>query len=500
VKWQAMVVLIFLCIVPVIASAQSSTNGQGLAKETQVRGYWIDPATGLMWAGKDNGKNVSWHKAMKYCRKLRTAGYSDWRLAKINELEGTYDKNTKSPGESPRSHWHDAMPRTFPVKGNLFLTSDQQWSSNPVIDVHGHPSNASFWYFDYQHGERRRGFEDIAEGDFMDALCVRDSTVATVLLANGDTKAVPTENQNSAQETQSSAYWVAPSTGLMWTTKDNGKDVHLDEAMNYCHNLHMAQYSDWRLATINELEAIRSSNVEPFGFASTQNDRPFAYRLPKELSLTGDPWSSSPVGNTVVWYLSVHSGTRVFDEPSYSHAKRALCVRDSKAQQAPRTGASGTNVNSSSVGSSSGDQGSAQQTQLRGYWIDPSTGLMWAARDSLGNLFVNFAAASYCHDLRLAGYSDWRLATIDELQGIYDQKAQSSGESPRARGHEPEPVLFHVKGGLFLTGKQWSSTRSNDDGERSPTWWVLDFNDGSRLQGKPGPEHTRALCVRRSGE
>jgi hypothetical protein len=46
-----------------------------------MRGFWIDPSTGLMWAGKDNGKDVSWKGGVKYCRDLRLAGYSDWRLA-----------------------------------------------------------------------------------------------------------------------------------------------------------------------------------------------------------------------------------------------------------------------------------------------------------------------------------------------------------------------------------------------------------------------------------
>ncbi len=65
---------------------------------SQARGYWIDPSTGLMWAGKDNGKNVNWRKAVKYCRDLRLAEYSDWRLATIDELQGIYDYSAKAPG------------------------------------------------------------------------------------------------------------------------------------------------------------------------------------------------------------------------------------------------------------------------------------------------------------------------------------------------------------------------------------------------------------------
>lgn len=49
-------VLILLSIVAMIASAQSSTENRGLAQETQVRGYWVDPATGLMWAARTTAK------------------------------------------------------------------------------------------------------------------------------------------------------------------------------------------------------------------------------------------------------------------------------------------------------------------------------------------------------------------------------------------------------------------------------------------------------------
>ena len=57
-KWQAKVVLILLCAVATIGRAQTSTEDRGLAQETQVRGYWVDPSAGLMWAAKDNGKRM----------------------------------------------------------------------------------------------------------------------------------------------------------------------------------------------------------------------------------------------------------------------------------------------------------------------------------------------------------------------------------------------------------------------------------------------------------
>jgi hypothetical protein len=191
-------------------------------------------------------------------------------------------------------------------------------------------------------------------------------------------------------------------------------------------------------------------------------------------------------------YLSLNHGARVFDDPGYSHARRALCVHASKGQQPTTFGATSANAVSSS---------GKHETQLSGYWIDPSTGLMWAGKDNFQNYGVS-EAMKYCRDLQLARYSDWRLPTIDELQGIYDQQAESPGESPRSRWNEPESLPFHVKGNLFLTGKQWSSTRENDDS--SPPFvnaWRLDFIDGSRFHDKRGfPTWARALCVRPSSK
>ena len=75
-KQHAKVILIVLYGITVICGAQSQTNNHAGAQETQARGYWIDPSTGLMWAAKDNGDNITWGKAMKYCQNLNLAGYS----------------------------------------------------------------------------------------------------------------------------------------------------------------------------------------------------------------------------------------------------------------------------------------------------------------------------------------------------------------------------------------------------------------------------------------
>jgi hypothetical protein len=153
--------------------------------------------------------------------------------------------------------------------------------------------------------------------------------------------------------------------------------------------------------------------------------------------------------------------------------------------------------------SPAGNPPAAQETQTPeqqtpGSWTDPSTKLMWAARDNGKDL--NWSKATkHCRDLRLSGYSDWRLATIDELQAIYDASAQAPGLGGK---HNNQPLIFHIKGGQFLTGHQWSSSRGEDDrGRPSGYAWYFNFYAGARISDPFSYSLLkRALCVRGSAD
>ena len=55
--------------------------------------------------------------------------------------------------------------------------------------------------------------------------------------------------------------------------------------------------------------------------------------------------------------------------------------------------------------------------------LDTKTNLMWAAKDNGSDIdWQN--AKSYCDNYRVAGYTDWRMPTQDELAGLYDTKAR----------------------------------------------------------------------------
>jgi hypothetical protein len=100
-------------------------------------------------------------------------------------------------------------------------------------------------------------------------------------------------------------------------------------------------------------------------------------------------------------------------------------------------------------------------------------------------------------DLRLAGDSDWRLASLEELKGIYDKDANAPGlMGPSGKG---TAATWHVKGNPFLTGNQLSSNQKNDDRGHPSGWaWRFDFNEGRSFDGDEVTFYTnkRALCGR----
>jgi hypothetical protein len=160
-------VLILFFVVTIAAGAQSSALSQSSAQETQARGYWNDPSTGLMWTAKDNGSDISWSKAVKYCQRLNLAGYSDWRLPSIDELQDIYDGSGFSAPHSKGS----VLGFAGKAKGGLLLTGAREWSSSRLLDDRGHQTGIA-WQYDFPHGERWR-YDPIGYTGSLRALCVR---------------------------------------------------------------------------------------------------------------------------------------------------------------------------------------------------------------------------------------------------------------------------------------------------------------------------------------
>ncbi|MFZ1940591.1 MAG: DUF1566 domain-containing protein [Terracidiphilus sp.] len=337
ITWQVRIVLILLSVVARAACAQSPPDDLA-GRETQARGYWIDLTTGLMWAAKDNGKDMNWRSATEYCHDLPLAGYADWRLPTIDELEGIYERNAESPGEIPRTRKREAYSYTFDIKGNLFLTGNP-WSGSRIDDNPGHPPRYA-WFVNFDR-QGRRIYEELSDSHSKRALCVRRSNVVPVApsVAGGQKS---TDVQRLEGETDARWHWADPSTGLMWAWRDNGKRVSWHRAMKYCRDLRLAGYSDWRLATIDELQATYDSKAKSPGEnpRSPWHDAEIMISPVRgNLFLTSDrEWSSTPLidasgrpSNAAFWYFDYQRGSmeKGFEDIAEGDTMQALCVRRS---------------------------------------------------------------------------------------------------------------------------------------------------------------------------
>ena len=69
------------------------------------------------------------------------------------------------------------------------------------------------------------------------------------------------ERMRSAQPDNTGGVWTDPATGLMWTRKDNGFALRWQPAADYCRNLELGGYINWRLPSIEELKGIFNPNA-----------------------------------------------------------------------------------------------------------------------------------------------------------------------------------------------------------------------------------------------
>ena len=195
-----------------------------------------DRNTGLMWMKNSADVNndgrfysqdkLNWWNAKKYCEDLvGFAGYSDWRLPTLFELQSIVDYGRYRPAINP----------VFSCQQNYY------WSATTDARDVGYAWNAGF-----SQGDGGR----YAKGTTCYVRCVRGfaSNEDFTFKDNGDGTVYSNE------------------TGLTWQlytadVNDDGKPSAQDKApwskaLSYCEDLNFAGYSDWRLPNIRELLSI----------------------------------------------------------------------------------------------------------------------------------------------------------------------------------------------------------------------------------------------------
>ncbi|MGO9492910.1 MAG: trypsin-like peptidase domain-containing protein [Terracidiphilus sp.] len=403
-------------------------------------------------------------------------------------LEGTVSDGIVSAlrEEAPGKDW---IQTTAPVShGN---------SGGPLLNMRGNVVGVITWGISLQEGQN---LNFAIPSEEVKSLLGKSTEVLPLnsLLSS----AQPVTSQPSPASDQVTEEWADPVTGLVWSRKDNGIDVTWQQASDYCKGAGFAAHTDWRLPTVEELQSIYVA----------WDGEPDSWHTKGYLQFSGLEWSGSPgkdVGEAS--FFNLYVGLRGSAPIGRSAAYRALCVRGSAKTAEPVVKAKVDEQALQPVAEQPTTEKPANVEQSRTAqdvtagltWSDPETGLIWTKKDNgYGNDLTWQESVDYCRNLRLAGYTDWRLPTIDELQGIFDSTANEHGPTCYS-GKE----TWHVKGSLQLSGSRyWSSSHGNAYGEM----WSFDFTTWRRLYlfsiGHRFSTHAderycnRALCVRRAGE
>ncbi len=160
-KTRLFVVLMVSVVCAVFAFAgETARDGRFIAYDN---GTVLDTKTNLMWADKDNGRDIDWKTAKSYCENYRGGGYTDWRLPTQDELAGLSDKSKTYKGAQCGYDVH--------LTKLIRLTCGFIWASETrQFDFNVTPSAAGF---DFCDNEQEWNLQNLA--DSSRALPVRSS-------------------------------------------------------------------------------------------------------------------------------------------------------------------------------------------------------------------------------------------------------------------------------------------------------------------------------------
>lgn len=244
-------------------------------------------------------------------------------------------------------------------------------------------------------------------------------------------------------------------TGLMWQQTMASKMTY-ETAVDYANESQLAGYDDWRLPTIKELFSLILFTGESGG------------EVAGVLYIDTD-YFNQPIGDTSIgereidaqtWSSTQYVGTTMHDDPTVF----GVNFIDGRIKGYPLVMPQTHSDNKGYFRLVRGNEAYGENVFVDngdGTISDLATGLMWQLKDD-GNTRDWQTALDYAEHLELAGYDDWRLPNIKELQSLVDYT-----QSPQTTGTAAIDSLFVLTAisdpeGKSNYGFYWSSTTHQD--------------------------------------
>jgi hypothetical protein len=167
-------------------------------------GTTTDNNTELIWQTDNASTTYNWENADNYCSELNLANITDWRLPEVQELVTVFNY----------SYSNNFIDITY-------------YSSTPSVSDSGLAWRIlSTGSTDDYHITNRHGVKCVS-GPNNDDVLVKDDSVV-----------------------------YSQKTSLYWQTEDDGTKRYWEDALTYCEQLNLKNYTDWRLPNIKELFSI----------------------------------------------------------------------------------------------------------------------------------------------------------------------------------------------------------------------------------------------------
>lgn len=408
---------------------------QGLSRNYQrddEKEVVVDKSLGLTWQDNSATKNKrTWAKSKSFCRDLSLGGYDDWRLPEISELSSLVNISKESPAID-----------------DIFKNGNDSGYWSITNSLHSAWTGGSAWGIDFDSGKSG----SVGKHYSHSARCVRGK---------------PPQKRDTKYTRDAIESIVTDSINqLKWHDSSGDKDLLEDwqGAVNYCENLTLGGITDWRLPTRNELLEIVDQAYNPAinqvfeNIASVKSSFSSRYYWSSSVDRKDNAWtvefSDGLAGGTN--QALVPAGYAVLKE--YFHHIR--CIQGEKIEPKLTRDDSKQTV-------------SMQRSSL-----------MWQDNESIKKNWKN--ALSYCNDLSLGGYADWRLPNKNELLSLVDYAETSPSINT---------IFKNIATPAYETASYHYWTSSTYLGYESRAW-SIDFYRGKESIGSSKDSSYYLRCVR----
>jgi hypothetical protein len=256
-----------------------STNQPG--RYSVSNGIVTDTLTGLQWQQNASATAMNWGDAATYCANQTTGGLSGWRVPNIGELGTLVDYTI------------NAAPH---VNTNAFLSAPVANLWSITSDLGNTGNSWSIFLADYGYSAS----ETIASLNRIRCVrsCYQGSVANRYMIASGTVTDIV--------------------VGLIWQQTSVGNTMNQSNAIIYCSELNLANFS-WRLRTVKELSTLVDYSLN------------YGSLMMSLVAFPGEPasyfWSSTAqAGNFAnAWYVDFNYGEIGVYAAALNHFVR--CVR-----------------------------------------------------------------------------------------------------------------------------------------------------------------------------